>query len=141
MKHRPLLWETDTAGVDINMSPLIDCVFLLLIFFIVTTVFVKDTGITVNKPDAVTSVAAEPDALRLAIGAQGEIYLGGHPVAINNLRSTISVRLNGADTPILLLADKALASGRLVAVMDECRKAGGKNILIATRQPTAGDGS
>ena len=72
--------DNSEAGVDI--SPLIDCVFILLIFFIVTTTFVEETGIEVDKPQAASSVQLEKTSILLAITDKGEIVYGGREIGI-----------------------------------------------------------
>ncbi len=83
-------FDEDGAGqVEVNMSPLIDCVFLLLIFFIVTTVFVEETGVDVNKPQAASARDLEKNSLMFALTADGSIVYGGRKgkaVAPNSAR-------------------------------------------------------
>ena len=77
MKYRAAITETDEIS-DINVSPLIDMVFILLIFFIVTTVFVEETGTEVDKPQAASAVNLEKNSILIAITAKGQVVYGGH---------------------------------------------------------------
>ena len=67
-------------GMDINISPLIDMVFILLIFFIVTTVFVEETGVDVEKPEAASAVQLEKNSILIAVTSKGQVVYGGKEI-------------------------------------------------------------
>ncbi|MCD6353457.1 MAG: biopolymer transporter ExbD [Proteobacteria bacterium] len=118
---------------EINISPLIDLVFLLLIFFMVTTSFVKETGIDVQRPAASTAQLKEKGNILVGISKDGLIYLDRKQIDIRSVRAHIERCL--AENPeggIVVVADKATRTGLTVQVMDQCRLAGAKNISIAT---------
>ena len=125
-------------GVDINLSPLIDCIFLLLIFFVVTTVFVEETGVDVDKPKAVSARRLEKQSLMIALTAEGEIVYGGRRMDLNSVRGVVARQMRTEEVPVIILADESSRSGRLVELIDECKLAGAKQVSIAAHAE-AGD--
>lgn len=117
---------------DINITPLIDIVFIMLIFFIVTATFIKETGIDVNKPDAPTAVVKENANILVAIDANNNIWIDGRKVDIRSVRPNIE-RLH-AENPqgsVVIQADKESKTDTLISVMDASRQAGVYNVSIA----------
>ena len=88
MKYRAAITETDEIS-DINVSPLIDMVFILLIFFIVTTVFEEETGTEVDKPQAASAVNLEKNSILIAITAKGQVVYGGHEIQVGAIRPLV----------------------------------------------------
>ncbi len=123
--------DTKTEQVDINMSPLIDCVFLLLIFFIVTTVFVKNTGIDIKKPQAASAKSLQNNSIMISISRDGRIYYAGTVVSLNSIRGIVRQQLNIKEVPVVILADEDSRSGQLIKLIDECKLAGAKSVSIA----------
>jgi biopolymer transport protein ExbD len=120
---------------EISIAPLIDMVFILLIFFIVTTSFVSQTGLTVEKPQSRSSETLEEDSLLIGIGPLGEIYLDGNRIGIFSLRGQVETRLRRQSKPsVVLVADKAASAEVIVRVMDELRLSGISRVALATRQ-------
>ena len=115
---------------DINMSPLIDMVFLLLIFFMVTTVFVEETGIEVNKPSASSATDLEKKSILLAVSSDGKIVYAGQEMSLNSVRGLVSRLLQDKHQPVIIIADKNASAGLLVDVIDECKLAGAKQVNI-----------
>ena len=119
----------------IQVAPLIDLIFILLIFFLVTTSFVRETGLEVLRPTAVTASPVDQGSLLIGISASGDIYFEGAKIDLVSLRSTLKRRLaERTDKVVTLVVDQAASSGRLVEVMDECRLAGAQHVAIATRK-------
>ncbi|MBI9090093.1 MAG: biopolymer transporter ExbD [Desulfobacterium sp.] len=117
---------------EINISPLIDLVFLLLIFFMVTTSFVKETGIDVRRPSASTATLAENGNILVAVSDKGTIHFDGRKIDLRSLRSHITRTL--AENPegsVVIVADKVSYTGIVIRVMDQCRLAGAKRVSIA----------
>lgn len=131
MKREAFLQQE--KGVDINLSPLIDCIFLLLIFFVVTTVFVEETGVDVDKPRAVSARRLEKQSLMIALTAEGEIVYGGRRMDLNSVRGVVARQMRIEELPVIILADKSSRSGSLVELIDECKLAGAKQVSIAAR--------
>ncbi len=124
-----------TRAVDINMAPLIDMVFILLIFFLVTTSFVRESGVDVQRPRAKSAVTKEKVNLIIGITKDGMIYMENHPVDIRSIRARMERFL--AETPdgsVIIVADKDSKTGTVIQVLDECRLAGVKNISVAAKK-------
>ncbi len=125
--------ESDENEVGIDMSPLIDCVFILLIFFIVTTVFVEETGVEVDKPQAASASQLEKTSILIAITASGEIVYGGQSIGISGVQPWVKRLIQKENIPVIVQADSAAPSGLLVRVIDEAKLAGATKVSVATR--------
>ncbi|MDD2460168.1 MAG: biopolymer transporter ExbD [Kiritimatiellae bacterium] len=128
--------EGESAGID--MSPLIDCVFILLIFFIVTTTFVEETGVEVDKPQAASSVNLEKNSVLLAITAKGEVVYGGQEIGVGGVQTVVKRMLEKEELPVIVQADQSVPSGLLVRVIDEAKLGGAAKVSLATRKEDAG---
>ena len=130
MSARRHIPSEDEAELD--MTPMLDIVFIMLIFFIVTTSFVKESGVTVNSPQAETASAQESANIFIAIAASGEVWVDRRPVDPRSVRAIVA-RLH-ADNPegsVIIQADEASSTRMLVEVMDQVRLAGVQGIAIA----------
>jgi biopolymer transport protein ExbD len=116
----------------IDLSPLIDVIFILLIFFIVTTVFIKETGIEVDKPSATASEPLSNELILLAVTANGDVVHDRSNIGVSGVRSTVSALLLIQERPIVIQADRRVTLDLLVRVMDEAKLAGAKSLSIAT---------
>ncbi|GAB4189237.1 MAG: biopolymer transporter ExbD [Wenzhouxiangellaceae bacterium] len=127
--------ERGEAIQDINISPLIDMVFILLIFFMVSTTFVKDMKLDLNRPAASTTTAASTKSIRLYIDQNGDIYLDGEPVRVWVIQSRVRDLLRSSTSKsVLVVIDEGVPSGRLVEVVDQARLAGAEDVGVATEQ-------
>ena len=126
--------RTSSENPEINISPLVDMVFLLLIFFIVTTVFIEETGVDVRKPKATSAQNLEKKSILLALTSEGRIVYGGREVRLSGLRGLVSRLLREQEMPVIILADEASRTGILVDVIDECKLAGAKLVSIAAER-------
>jgi len=122
----------DDGEAGIDMSPLIDCVFILLIFFIVTTTFVEETGVEVDKPQAASAARLEKTSILIALTSKGEIVYGGQEIGIGGVQPTVKRMLQKEDVPVIIQADAAAVSGLLVRVIDEAKLAGATRVSVAT---------
>ena len=123
----------DESGIDI--TPMLDVVFIMLIFFIVTATFVKEAGIDVNRPDAATAVKQEKANILIAINEKNEIWMDRRQVDIRSVRPNIE-RLH-AENPqgsVVIQADKESKTDTLIKVMDAARSAGVFNVAIAAQE-------
>ncbi len=120
------------AGIDI--SPLMDCVFILLIFFIVTTTFVKNTGVEVDKPQAASSVQLEKNSILIAITEKGEVVYGGREIGVSGVQPLVKRMLQKEDIPVIVQADTNALSGILVRIIDEAKLGGALKVSVATRK-------
>jgi len=125
-------WDAELSrGVDVNMSPLIDCVFLLLIFFVVTTVFVEETGVDVQKPQATSAVDLDRHSIQIAVTADGRVMYGGREIGVGGVRGVVARQLREREVPVIILADVDARTAPVVDVIDESRLAGAKQVSIA----------
>lgn len=124
--------KDDEQAGEIDLTPMLDVVFILLIFFIVTAVFVKEAGIEVVKPVATTTAEIEVDPIFIAISPFGDIYSGGDLVTPRNIRLIIEQRIT--ETPnagIIIQADKDAENEHILLILDAAREAGVTDIQIA----------
>lgn len=124
----------DSSETGIDISSLIDCVFILLIFFIVTTTFVEETGIEVDKPQAASSVRLEKTSILIALTQKGEVVYGGREIGISGVRPLVKRMLQKEDVPVIIQADSSAQSGLLVRLIDEAKLAGATKVSLATRK-------
>lgn len=123
----------ESKSEDIDLAPLLDVVFILLIFFIVTTVFVKETGVEVDKPTSISSEQLKRSVILLAITADGQVVYAGANVGVAGIRATI-IQANKTDQkPVVIQADKTVPTELLVKVIDQAKLAGVKDISLATK--------
>jgi len=130
------LAEMDEEGEGIDLSPLIDCVFILLIFFIVTTTFVNETGIEVDKPQAASSVRLEKNSILIAVTAEGGVVYGGREIGIAGVQPLVKRMLQAEEMPVIIQADREVPSGVFVRVIDEAKLGGATKVSVATRKET-----
>jgi biopolymer transport protein ExbD len=125
------------SEVNINMGPLVDMVFLLLIFFVVTTSFVKETGIDVHRSTAATAEMKERGNIMLGISADGQIYMENKRIDVRSVRALIERALaEDPDSGVVIVADKDSNTGIVVQAMDQCRLAGAMNVSLAAKRET-----
>ena len=109
----------------INVSPLIDMVFILLIFFIVAAVFVEEPGVKVERPLTMTAEKLEKNSILIALTQNNEIFYGGDNIGIEGIRPLVRRLLRIKDMPIILQVDKNADGNTLVRLIEEARIAGG----------------
>lgn len=120
---------------SIDMSPLLDVVFILLIFFIVTTVFVKETGVEVDKPQAMTAQQLEKTVILLAITNNGEVFYDSSSIGVAGIRGTLEQLLRSQERPVVIQADKHVQTQLLLEVIDEAKLAGAVSVNLAALAP------
>ena len=125
----------DNSDVGIDISPLMDCVFILLIFFIVTTTFVEETGVQVDKPEAASSVQLEKTSILLALTKNGDVVYGGRQIGVNGVQQLVKRMLQKEDIPVIIQADEAAPSGLLVKIVGEANLGGATKVSVAARKP------
>jgi len=120
--------------IEINMAPLIDMVFLLLIFFVVTTSFVKETGVDVQRPVAKTAEAKEKSTVLIGVTKEGGIYMENRAIDIRSVRANVEKVLSeNPDAGVIIVADERSFTGIVIKVLDQCRLAGAKNVSVAAK--------
>ena len=129
MRRRKKIYQEE-SGLD--LTPMLDIVFIMLIFFIVTTSFVKESGIEVNRPNAETAERNEKGNILVAISENNEIYIDRRKVKLRAIRpNIIRLRAENPEGAVIIQADKASQTGLLVEAMDQIRLAGVLEISIA----------
>lgn len=123
--------EEEESAID--LTPLIDCVFIMLIFFIVTASFVKEKGLDVNKPDSpVVTKKENKSNILIRIDANNNIWMGARKIDIRSVRPNIErMHAENPEGSVVIQADKQSKNQLLVEVMDQSRQAGVDNIALA----------
>jgi biopolymer transport protein ExbD len=128
--------ESEETGID--LAPMLDFVMNLLIFFIITTSFVKEAGIVVNKQEALTAESKESGNILIAIRPNGDIWMDKRRVDIREVRPSIErLHVERPEDTVVIIADKESAMGTLTQVMDQVKLGGVSEVSIATA-PMAG---
>ena len=123
--------KSNEAAVD--LTPMIDMTFILLIFFMVSTTFVKDMKIDIDRPGAQTQSVASTKAVRLYIDKQGEVFLEGEPVRTWVIQSRVRDLIKGmTQKSVLVVTDESVPSQKLIEVIDQARLAGAEDVGVAT---------
>lgn len=134
MRKRDIFEEDEESKID--MTPMLDIVFIMLIFFIVTTSFVKESGIDINRPIAKsTEKKNKGNNILVAITQNEEIWIDKRQIDLRALRANIQrLSANEDEVAVIIQADIAAKTGILVAVMDQIKMAGIESISIATKK-------
>jgi|SRR5688500_5833992 biopolymer transport protein ExbD len=128
--------ESEDTGID--LAPMLDFVLNLLIFFIITTSFVKEAGISVSKPEALTAEHKDNGNILIAIRPNGDIWMDKRQVAMTEIRGAIErLHIERPDDTVVLIADRESETGVLTKVMDQVKLGGVADVSIATA-PTDG---
>jgi biopolymer transport protein ExbD len=126
-RHAP---ETEETGID--LAPMLDFTTNLLIFFIITTSFIKEAGIEVFKPLAITAEGRDSGNLLIAIRENGDIWMDRKRVDLRDVRPMMErLHIERPDDTVVIIADKASDAGVVAEVMDEVRLAGIQDMMIA----------
>jgi len=134
MKGRRSVTETEEL-TEINISPLIDMVFILLIFFIVTTVFVEESGVDINRPDAVSAQQLEKNSILIAVTAKNQVVFGQREIGVTGVRALVKrLTTQEPEMPVIVQADEGSLTGTLVRVVDEAKLGGAQKVNVATKK-------
>jgi biopolymer transport protein ExbD len=126
-RHAP---ESEETGID--LAPMLDFVMNLLIFFIITTSFVKEAGITVTKPQAETAEDQQNGNILIAIRPNGDVWMDKRQVDVSEVRGIIErLHVERPDDTVVLIADRESETGMLTKVMDQVKLGGVKDVSIA----------
>ena len=121
---------------QVDLTPMLDVVFIMLIFFIVTSTFVKESGVDVTRPNAETAVPTDASSIQIGITSNNQIYFDKRLVDKRAVRANIEKGL--AESPgaaIIIIADALSNTETLIEVMDQSRLAGAENVSVATEEP------
>ncbi len=128
MRRRRMRDGDDSA--EINLTPMLDVVFIMLIFFIVTTSFTKESGVEIERPES-SAASARPDAqVMVAITPEGAVWVDGEPVDVRRVGDTVA-GLVSERGGVVVQADRESTTGLLIEVMDRIREAGVDNLAVA----------
>lgn len=134
MKLGTLSEDTD-GRAELNITPLIDIVFILLIFFVVTTTFVHELGLPIDRPESTTASETPASVVRVAVSRRGEITVDAQPTSPWRVESEVRSRLrDDSDAAVVVVADRGAIADLLVDVIDACRRAGAKNVALGVDQ-------
>ena len=121
---------------EINITPMLDIVFIMLIFFIVTTSFVKETGIDVSRPTANTAKQKPKGNILIAIKDNGEVWMNKRQIELRAVRANVErAHAENPEGSVVIVADKSSETGTLVEVMDQVKLAGVEAISVAAQDP------
>ena len=126
--------EGGEAG-EIDLTPMLDVIFILLIFFIVTSVFVTEAGIDVERPEASTAESQQGDLILIAVGPAGDIWIDGEVIDPRSIRSRFELRL--ADAPnssVIIQADAQANNESVMQILAAAREANIEAVSIAARE-------
>lgn len=133
MRQRIILSD-EQEDAEINMTPMLDVVFIMLIFFIVSTSFIREAGIDVNRPSAETSQTVSQTAVMIALSAEEEIWLDRKQLDLRMVRPAIErLKLEQADIRVMVQADENSSTGQLVKLLDQLRLAEVPYVLSTTK--------
>ena len=133
MRFRRTLAEPDEP-IELNLIPLIDVIMFLLIFFIATTSFVEEPGISVDKPQAASAQQLEKTSILFAVTPDGKIAYGGKEIGVGGVRPTVKRLCAKEPLPVVIQADESARSGLVVRVIDEAKLGGAKDVSLATEK-------
>lgn len=125
--------QSEPASTEVNMSPLIDIVFILLIFFVVTTVFIDDPGVEINRPQARSAEEIQKNSIFIAVSKNGDVFYGGRSIGVEGVR-TVVASLLGSDPelPVVIQGDEQASHGVMMKVTDAAQLAGAQSVYSAT---------
>jgi biopolymer transport protein ExbD len=125
--------------VEIDLAPMLDFVMNLLIFFIITTSFVKETGITVDRPEAMTAEHQENGNILIAIRSNGEVWMDKRQVDLREVRPIVErLHVERPDDTVVVIGDKAAPAGILAEVMDEVKLGGIRDVFVGAANTAGG---
>lgn len=124
--------KKDKEG-SIDISPLIDMVFILLIFFMVSTTFVKDMKLEIDRPSAASASRASTKAIRVYIDKYGDVFVDNQPVRVYVLQNKLRDMLKlSTEKSILVVTDENIAAKSVIEVVDQCKLAGAESVGVVT---------
>lgn len=131
--------QTEEDSVEVNMTPMLDIVFIMLIFFIVTAVFVKESGVNVVRPEADTAKNIKRISTIIGVSEESEIWLNKRKIDLEEIRVLVmKIKQENPKGKIVIKADKDSDSGVVVAIIEQLNSIGVAGVSIAT---ASGEGS
>ena len=131
--------QRPTEEIGIDLAPMLDFVLNLLIFFLITTSFVKEAGITVDRPEALTAEHRESGNILIAIRANGDIWMDRRQVDLREVRPIVErMHVERPDDTVIVIGDKAAPAGLLAQVMDEVKLGGIEEVTVGAAHAAGG---
>ncbi len=128
MRRRRL--EAENEASEVNLTPMLDVVFIMLIFFIVTTSFIKESGVEIERPES-SAASPRPEAqVMVALTPEGAVWVDGRPVDLHRVGAEVAGLL-GSEGSVVIQADRQATTGRLLEVMDRLRESGVEDVAVA----------
>lgn len=128
MRRRRL--EAENEASEVNLTPMLDVVFIMLIFFIVTTSFIKESGVEIERPES-SAASPRPEAqVMVALTPEGAVWVDGRPVDLHRVGDEVAGLL-GSEGGVVIQADRQATTGRLLEVMDRLRESGVEDVAVA----------
>ncbi len=125
--------ENRDTEAQVDIAPMIDIVFILLIFFMVTTTFVKDMKVDLERPNAASSSSASTKSIRLFIDQNSDVYLDGEAVRVWLIQSKLRDLLaTSTSKTVLVVTDEGVPAGKVIEVIDQARLSGAQSVAVAT---------
>ena len=135
MKLLGRLSEGMSDQADLNITPLIDIVFILLIFFVVTTTFAHELGLAIDRPESSTATEQTKHVIRVAVSRHGEITVDARPTSPWRVEAEVRNHLRDeSDAAVLVIADRGAVADVLVEVIDACRRAGASDVALGVER-------
>nr|WP_289143240.1 biopolymer transporter ExbD [uncultured Halomonas sp.] len=129
MRRRRSIEAADDSN-EVNLTPMLDVVFIMLIFFIVTTSFIKESGVEIDRPEA-SAPTPRPDAqVLIAVTPEGAVWVDGQPVDLHRVGQQVAGMLSGEGS-VVIQADRESTTGVLIEVMDRLQQAGVEQVAVA----------
>lgn len=132
MNENQFLMNEDEES-EIDMTPMLDVVFIMLIFFIVTSTFVKEAGVDVTRPQAETAMQAESNSIQIGINSSNQVFMDKREIDKRAIRANVERGM--AESPgaaVIIVADRDSNTDTLIQVMDQARLAGAESISVAS---------
>ncbi len=128
--------KQNRGSVELNIAPLIDMIFILLIFFLVTTSFVKESGVEVRRAEARSAKVQEQTTVIISLTEDNVVFMEGKPIDVRRVRGAMErIMMSNPNPSVVIAADRNSRSGKVIQVLDSCRLAGVSDVSVAARQP------
>ena len=125
-----------TEEADINITPMLDIVFIMLIFFIVTTSFTKETGATIIRPEAGQAVALQNGTILIGVRPNDDIWMAKRQIELREVRQMVErARAENPQGSVVIVADKGSRIGTVAQIMDQVKMAGVQGVAISAEKP------
>ena len=128
-------FKDTNSGAALNITPLIDMVFILLVFFAVNASFVKESGVEIDRPSAKSAVSQDKANILIAVTKQGQIWIDQQKVDVRSVRGHVErLHAENPEGSVVIMADESSETGLVIQVLDQARLAGIENVAVAATQ-------